>query len=830
MVIIMWLLLELFLFQATLVRTSGIETSSSSAWYSTSECSHGSWTGAHTARSPLPLPSAAFARTSTSTSTTPSQITKSSVAPTLGGPSSPAYNPPYSETLQPEDSGNSGDFMTEILQPEDSGNSSDLMSCSSEYLHSCQVADPEGCRCDELCSRFGDCCFDSKHVPNRENNVPNFECVSNVVLSERGDRPDEMQYFWMIASCPKDDTEVPNGLRDLCEVQSLPSPPVSDNRTGLVYRNKHCAQCHGVPDREKMTWQSQWLCKNFLMNTINSSGGRIDIEDFMAACNASVFKEPPGIAGKDRHYPLRRCDGYIIYKCRPPLEANTSSHEYHVLERLCQNEPGKVKTISTAPGVYKNEYCALCSSPDMNRSNLQCPPAPGIILDSSTLDMIIVLLDVRPTGTVVLNMNNITITSTIEESCPEGQVYDVYGKECRKSHCQHRFIYNGSDCLPVASNIYPSNCTLIALNDSEYKVITSQIIYWFALEQNVSVQGYNTEGKPLICTNFTTIFTTSVNETVTRTLYGYPAEFTILTYLGLSMDTVAAAILLFTYAAFAEMRTFFGKLFMNFVLVLLLGDLTFLLGTALHAVTLENVVCQVVAILLHYLFLARFVWMSLLSLNVARHFYHAAKFIVSEDRENWHHLILYMVAGWLSPLLVLVVTVPLNYAISGTVGYGVDGVCWMNERLAIIVTFIVPLIICIIFTAGAFVFVCIILVKLRRSDNETKGLKHRTGSRNCRILAAVFCITGSMWLFGFLALIDSALSWAWYIFIILNTTQAVFLTLAYVCTAKVLRLYRAALSKPFRRCARNAHGQPHIAQQIVQLELSRSTTAKSTPS
>ena len=74
-------------------------------------------------------------------------------------------------------------------------------------------------------------------------------------------------------------------------------------------------------------------------------------------------------------------------------------------------------------------------------------------------------------------------------------------------------------------------------------------------------------------------------------------------------------------------------------------------------------VCQVVVIPLHYLVLAHFVWMSLLSLNVARHFYHAMKFIVNEERESWHYLILYvyMAAGWLSPLLVLIVTVPVNY-------------------------------------------------------------------------------------------------------------------------------------------------------------------------
>ena len=272
------------------------------------------------------------------------------------------------------------------------------------------------------------------------------------------------------------------------------------------------------------------------------------------------------------------------------------------------------------------------------------------------------------------------------------------------------------------------------------------------------------------------------------------------------------------------MQTFYGKLFMNFVLVLLLGDLTFLLGTAVFAVSLEDVVCQVVGILLHYLFLARFAWMCLLSLNVARHFYQAAKFIVSEERKSWCHLMLYMAAGWLSPLLVLIVTVPLNYAIPGTVGYGVDGLCWMNQTLAISVSFIVPLAICILFTTGAFIFVCIVLMKLHWSDS-TIDLKPKTVSRNCRVLAAVFCVTGGMWLFGFLALIDSALSWAWYIFIILNTSQAVLLTLAYMCTAKVLRLYRNALKKAFQKCWRKHKTTSNIVINQNDVELSNHNIA-----
>ena len=803
-------------------------------------------TAVYTEVPPLPLPTTTFIHTSSPATSRPhSQIKESAAAPIQGDPPSPLYNYPFSKTLQPANPMNTLLPSTvTVLSPSVHPSTSSLnqallpmytiaaptntptvptlisieIICFYEDSYSCQVEKPIGCRCNEPCQQFGDCCSDSNHVHNT--NIPNFECVSGSVLNDSN----AGEYYWMIASCPEDepDSEVMNGVANLCEAQSLSSPPVTDKRTGLVYRNVHCAQCHGVPDKEQITWLSEWHCNDTLLNTFKSSGSTVDIEILLAACNSSVFKEPPWIADKNRLYPLRECDRGIIYKCQPTLETNTSSEEYRNLERLCKIEPGKAKKISTAPGVYKNEYCALCSSLAMDRNNLRCPPFPSVFVWHPPLNTFALLLDVTGSGIAVLNMENIQITSTIEQSCAKGQVFDVYRKMCRESPCQLGYSYSGSHCLPTASN-----CTLVALNSTEYQTVSNQIIFWFALEQNVSVEGYNSDGNPLVCTNFTSNFTRTVNETITRAQYGYPAAFAILTYLGLSVDVVAASILLFTYVAFAEMRTLYGKLFMNFVLVLLLGDLTFLLGTAVYGVSLEDVVCQVVAILLHYLFLARFVWMSLLSLNVARHFYHAAKLIINEERESWCYLILYMAAGWLSPLLVLIVTVPLNYAVSGTVGYGVDGLCWMNQTLAVIVSFIVPLAICVLFTTGSFVFVCIILVKLHKSD-VNEDLQHKTGSRNCRVLVAVFCITGCMWLFGFLALIDSALSWAWYIFIILNTTQAVFLTLAYICTAKVLRLYRTAFVTRFQHCARKNDSKDPIAQQTTQLELLQSSMPANT--
>ena len=687
--------------------------------------------------------------------------------------------------------------------------------CEEDYYACNSTYRGRVCRCDKLCTQFGDCCADSQLTHNTTG--PEFACVSTSV--QWSDTT-----YWMIASCPKGElARVLTGVAELCESQSLTSPPVSDNRTGLVYKNKYCAQCHGVPEKEHVTWQSQWRCSDIIQRTFDEGNATIDIALLLDSCQLLYYVQPLSLHSMS--LAPRTCDKDMVYTCQPPPGTDTSTAEYRALRDLCRSQLVDVRiTESSSITLYKNTFCALCSTFGQGLKIL-CPqpPTPGlagnVIFPPNTFA---IFLDITGSGKVVIAHENIVVTSTVEQSCGEGQVFDVYSNVCRETLCQPGYIYNGT-CLLLS--LLNSNCTLIALNGTEYQTISNQIIFWTALQQNVSIQGYNSEGNPLVCTNFTTNFTTEMNETITRTLYGYPAAFAILSYLGLSVDVVAATILLLTYAAFAKMRTFYGKLFMNFVLVLLLGDLTFLLGTAVYGVSLEDVVCQVVAILLHYLFLARFVWMSLLSLNVARHLYQAFNFTVSEERESWRYLILYMAAGWLSPLLVLIVTVPLNYAVSGTVGYGVDGLCWMNQMLAIIVSFIVPLAICILFTTGAFVFVCIILAKLHKSD-VNEDLQHKTGSHNCRVLVAVFCVTGAMWLFGFLALIDSALSWAWYIFIILNTTQAVFLTLAYICTAKVLRLYRTALTKIFRQFQRryrdtlNSEGK----QKDVELKSYRGTS------
>ena len=188
--------------------------------------------------------------------------------------------------------------------------------------------------------------------------------------------------------------------------------------------------------------------------------------------------------------------------------------------------------------LYKNEFCAICSIFGQDLKIL-CPLKPGrfggkkveIHIPQNTFSL---FLDITGNGKVVLTTEDIVVITTVQQSCGEGQVFDVYSYVCREALCQPGYTYNGTDCLPV-----DSNCTLIALNATEYLSFSVQIhiVFWIALDQNVSVQGYTSEGNPLVCTNVTANFTLKVNKTnYNRNLYDYPAAFAILSYLGLSID------------------------------------------------------------------------------------------------------------------------------------------------------------------------------------------------------------------------------------------------------------------------------------------------------
>ena len=219
--------------------------------------------------------------------------------------------------------------------------------------------------------------------------------MSNTVLDEtKTSIHDEDHYYWMIASCPEDASDIEsilNGIAHLYKAQTITIPPVSDNRTGLVYRNWYCAQCHGVPEKEQIVWPSMWRCEYriFSLPTVvafNSSGNSTDEQVSLTDCNPLVFTEPQIFAEKERLHPLRECDSEIIYKCQPPIEANTSSKEYQTLKKkLCQVEPGKARKLHLPEASTKMNTVLSAVTPTLKETTCGVLHLKSIVLTARHL-------------------------------------------------------------------------------------------------------------------------------------------------------------------------------------------------------------------------------------------------------------------------------------------------------------------------------------------------------------------------------------------------------------------------------------------------------------
>ena len=286
-----------------------------------------------------------------------------------------------------------------------------------------------------------------------------------------------------------------------------------------------------------------------------------------------------------------------------------------------------------------------------------------------------------------------------------------------------------------------------------------------------------------------------------------------LTYIGCSLSVLGTAAILITYAIFRELRTFPSLLLMNLSFAILVTNLFFVIGGPVVQHFPSAELCAVVAIFLHFFYLAQFVWMSLFSVEMAHTFYLARKMVGVAERQRRGLLLLgYVLIGWGIPLGVVLVTLALNYSGSGLVLYGTTpngdvGNCWINHLPSFVATFLVPLLVSLFVNLGTFLFVSAVLWLSSRSKSASHQANHLV---LVRVWLAVFSVTGLTWVFGFMA-IPRLTQWAWYPFVLFNSTQGFLIFLAFLCTKKTFDLYLGLLKGAGRRLC-HTHGHKVLSQ------------------
>ena len=696
---------------------------------------------------------------------------------------------------------------------------------------SVELSTSRRCRCDANCTIYSDCCEDgaSSCVEDRPT-LQNLECrrTENVFLDEYepvsvGPR----EAYWMVSACPEDWLAFSEAAAEIyanCTTGEAFLPPVSDSATGLVYKNEYCAVCNGVSSAVRWRYGlgcTEWLSSELVQAALGYVIFELTLEIIDRECIICGYEPPLDL---DLGSKTRACYPHVS-TCLSREDLSLTHEEHQLALEMCRNMPFNPVWAKVGGMVYRNEHCALCNG----ESITSCATLPGetfpgaekplspypnvsfcaaaaqrqlgdqwrppsnrtdLMFPSITLPPAMpfsVVLDVRNDGVqVTTSLSSIMLDVT----CSEAEVYDPAIVDCRPVVCSEVFQSNAGGCKfsSTPSNISCPGALIQLTEDDNFTFLDNSSVVYSDTVYNVLQL---TDGCPVICVNFSTNGTKTLNETLT--FYSYPTAYFVLTYIGCSLSLIGVAIILLSLALFKDLRTLTTAILANIALTILVTNFLILVGGPVASAARSQSLCEAVGILLHLFFLAQFCWMTVMSLEVLRTLIRGVRLRVTPStKANRRTFLLHCLVGWGFPLAIVGVSLTLNYSsttshlvLYGRQVDGTDGLCWINHMLSAIVAFVVPVALCLLINLTSLSVVSVIL--LRALGNQM-SISHSAPYTYVRVYCAMFFSSGATWVFGFLAIV-AARDWAWYPFIVFNSVQGFVLFLAFMFTRKVGALY-----------------------------------------
>ena len=239
---------------------------------------------------------------------------------------------------------------------------------------------------------------------------------------------------------------------------------------------------------------------------------------------------------------------------------------------------------------------------------------------------------------------------------------------------------------------------------------------------------------------------------------------------------IASISLLITYSLFRKLRTLPGKVIMNLAAAFLVGDVGFVFVEFL----LSEAWFQ---ILVGYFFYARFMWMALAGFEICRNIYVGIQLGSDSKGKKNKLLAAYILIGWGVPILPTLITTVVHYASCDPE---------IQELLGIrgYVIYSVPIGLTVLFNAGAAIFLSIALRKaaVRQKQFNTAATK-RHSTNYGRVFVILLTVLGLTWVSSFLFLMktDSVILFA--VVSIVNASQPIFVSIAFIGTKKVIQEY-----------------------------------------
>ncbi|CAI4228308.1 unnamed protein product [Auanema sp. JU1783] len=307
-------------------------------------------------------------------------------------------------------------------------------------------------------------------------------------------------------------------------------------------------------------------------------------------------------------------------------------------------------------------------------------------------------------------------------------------------------------------------------------VSNPRCVFW-----DLNLKIWSTEGCQLISSNSTTsecacnhltsfAILMDVSGNVARYSGALASALDVISIIGCSISIVCLSLSLATFTFFRSLYNVRNTIHRNLCLCLLIAELVFVIGMDR---TSNATACSVVALLLHFFFLASFCWMLLEG-------YQLYLMLIQVFESNRSHVLLYYLFSYGFPAAVVAVTAGVAWH-----NYGTDTYCWIDTTTPTIWAFIAPIIIVIIANMIFLLIALRVVLSIRSRDrNKTDRLiGWLKGS------ATLLCLLGITWVFGFLTAVKGGTGtvFAW-IFTICNSTQGIFIFFLHVVMNDKVRL------------------------------------------
>ncbi|XP_076356026.1 adhesion G protein-coupled receptor L1-like isoform X2 [Tachypleus tridentatus] len=258
----------------------------------------------------------------------------------------------------------------------------------------------------------------------------------------------------------------------------------------------------------------------------------------------------------------------------------------------------------------------------------------------------------------------------------------------------------------------------------------------------------------------------------------YSRTLSMITFVGCFISIVSLLLAVITFQCFRSLQSDRTTIHKNLCLCLLVGEVLFVAGINQTAVP---ILCSIVAGLLHYVFLAAFVWMFLEGFHL--YIMLVDVFESEKSRVKWFYLL-----GYGVPALIVCISAAVD-----SHSYGTDYHCWLKADNYFIFSFVGPVIAVLL---ANMVFLSIAVFIMCDHGNLKTSVKAKEQARLTKLgvwirgALVLVVLLGLTWAFGLLYLNQESVIMA-YVFTILNILQGLFIFLFHcVRNEKVQKEYK----------------------------------------